>query len=125
MKAKSGLCARCGTYRWKLDKDHIIPKSRGGTDTPSNRQYLCQNCHCDKTFSEDKVHSTVEARERQSKLQKGKKLSPETREKIRQARIGQRHSEETKTKIREINGEHLARLSASHKGIKRADWGSL
>lgn len=33
--------------------DHIIPKSRGGTDAPGNLQTLCGRCHGAKTATED------------------------------------------------------------------------
>lgn len=34
--------------------DHIIPKSQGGTDDPSNLQALCRLCHEAKTARETK-----------------------------------------------------------------------
>lgn len=37
-------CVRCGSTE-KLEKDHIIPKSKGGKDEPSNRRWLCEGCH--------------------------------------------------------------------------------
>jgi hypothetical protein len=39
-------CAICGiTNNILLEKHHIIPRSRGGTNTPGNEVYLCRNCH--------------------------------------------------------------------------------
>lgn len=32
--------------------DHIIPKARGGSDLPFNRQTLCGSCHSKKTIGE-------------------------------------------------------------------------
>ena len=29
--------------------DHIVPKAKGGTDTPSNLQAICRACHRAKT----------------------------------------------------------------------------
>ena len=33
--------------------DHIIPRSRGGDDSPENLQGACQPCHSHKTATED------------------------------------------------------------------------
>jgi len=37
-------CVRCGSTK-KLEGDHVIPKSKGGTDDYSNKRVLCQGCH--------------------------------------------------------------------------------
>lgn len=39
-----GKCAYCG-YTRNLTIDHIIPKSKGGTDHPRNLQCLCRRCN--------------------------------------------------------------------------------
>ena len=46
---RGGPCGKCGVERRFLHRDHIMPRFRGGTDDPSNIQYLCANCHEDKT----------------------------------------------------------------------------
>jgi 5-methylcytosine-specific restriction protein A len=38
-------CALCGTAGVPLHVDHIIPRSLGGTDHPSNLRPLCSPCH--------------------------------------------------------------------------------
>lgn len=37
-------CWRCA-YKARLDRCHIIPKSMGGKDDPSNLVLLCKKCH--------------------------------------------------------------------------------
>src|SRR5208337_4216178 len=38
-------CADCGIERPYLHTHHIVPRSKGGTDDPSNLVKLCANCH--------------------------------------------------------------------------------
>lgn len=39
-----GKCARCGS-REKLEYDHIIPVSKGGSNTVRNVELLCESCN--------------------------------------------------------------------------------
>ena len=43
-------CARCGRWFNKrdIDIDHIIPKSKGGTDSMYNLQAMCKHCNRSK-----------------------------------------------------------------------------
>ncbi|MEU4920280.1 HNH endonuclease [Streptomyces parvus] len=41
-------CQACGAGE-RLEVDHIVPVSRGGTSTLDNAQVLCQPCHRAKT----------------------------------------------------------------------------
>ena len=94
MSRPSGNCPLCGVYRKQLQRDHIIPKHLGGLHEPSNFQYICANCHEDKTCEEA----------RQRRL--GRKASLETREKQRLAHLGKNMgpcSEERKEKMRLAN----------------------
>lgn len=42
-----GKCTRCGS-REKLEFDHIIPLSRGGSNTARNIELLCEKCNRSK-----------------------------------------------------------------------------
>ncbi|MQY61996.1 hypothetical protein GH146_01745 [archaeon] len=50
-------CVRC-TSTYKLEKDHIIPKSRGGSNDEYNKRLLCEGCH-DYRHARDKVISEI------------------------------------------------------------------
>lgn len=41
---RDGACVLCGSTR-KLQRHHLVPRSRGGTDTPRNQVALCAGCH--------------------------------------------------------------------------------
>lgn len=43
-----GKCARCGS-REKLEYDHIVPISRGGSNTARNIELLCETCNRSKS----------------------------------------------------------------------------
>jgi len=43
----SGKCSTCGTKE-KLEYDHIIPVSKGGSNTERNIQLLCEKCNREK-----------------------------------------------------------------------------
>jgi hypothetical protein len=43
-----GKCARCGS-REKLEYDHIVPVSRGGSNTARNIELLCEKCNRTKS----------------------------------------------------------------------------
>jgi hypothetical protein len=43
-----GACAKCGS-REKLEYDHIVPVSRGGSDTVRNIELLCEACNRSKS----------------------------------------------------------------------------
>jgi len=44
----SGKCAKCGS-REKLEYDHIVPISRGGSNTVRNIELLCEKCNRSKS----------------------------------------------------------------------------
>ncbi len=93
---KSGDCVKCGIFRKSLHRDHVVPKCKGGTDDESNIQWLCANCHEDKTREDFTGFNLTPNR---------KPYSDETRAKI---------SAGNKGKI--ITVEHRAKTSAALKG---------
>ena len=45
----NGICPRCGKQTDKFTVDHIIPLSRGGTNTIDNLVPLCLRCNIQKS----------------------------------------------------------------------------
>lgn len=41
----AGMCRNCGSSEHRLEIDHIIPISRGGTNGVENLQVLCLPCN--------------------------------------------------------------------------------
>jgi len=47
LAAGGGWCVRCGDRGASVD--HIVGHADGGSDDPSNLQWLCEPCHKKKT----------------------------------------------------------------------------
>lgn len=109
----SGNCVKCGVWRQALHRDHVIPKWKGGSNDPSNRQLLCANCHEDKTLAERKEFSE-DQKQRMATSMLGRRLTPEQRARQRagftpevranlsdkaKRRKRQSHSQETRDRI--------------------------
>jgi hypothetical protein len=80
-KIKSGNCPLCGTYREFLVREHIVPQWKfregivsGNANHESNIQYICDNCHADKT----RIDVPREKR-REATLKSAAKQTPEQR----------------------------------------------
>ncbi|RJX20174.1 MAG: HNH endonuclease [Desulforudis sp.] len=41
---RDGACVLCGSAK-KLQRHHLVPRSKGGSDTPVNQVALCEECH--------------------------------------------------------------------------------
>jgi len=54
-------CQSCGIVTRHGEVDHIVQLSRGGLEDDSNRQYLCVECHKEKTAREagEKDHEAI------------------------------------------------------------------
>ena len=67
-------CERCGRED-RLERDHIIPLSKGGSDISENLHYLCNICHKFR-HAEDNVLRAIKKHERRVQLLR-EKLSKE------------------------------------------------
>jgi hypothetical protein len=109
---RRGNCSLCGVWRNTLHRDHIIPRCKGGTEDPSNFQYICANCHEDKTRSD----------------LKGRPISSEFKTHLLKCgegtrfKKGHKHSQGTKAVLSERkidfwdNPENRQKMSDAHKG---------
>lgn len=69
LKASMGRCALCGCTQKErpLDVDHILPRSRGGSNDISNLQALCTKCNrskgnkCTEDFRENRSPGKLES----------------------------------------------------------------
>ena len=98
----SGACLKCGTWRERLQTDHIVPRSRGGSDDPSNLQYLCANCHEDKTRAEIRD------------LHRGRKHSAEHVSKIAAANSCKVRAPEQRARISAAAKQRAIRMGSDH-----------
>ena len=48
LRLQGGRCAYCGPTSARLERDHIVPLSRGGSDDFDNSQILCAPCNTRK-----------------------------------------------------------------------------
>jgi 5-methylcytosine-specific restriction protein A len=59
IRRANGRCEKCGRPGRRLQVDHIIPVTQGGTHDESNLQVLCSgqgSCHAAKTATEGSKH---------------------------------------------------------------------
>ena len=98
-----------------MHRDHIIPKCKGGTDEEINIQWLCANCHEDKTredltgFNTTPIRKSLSAEHRARLIasRQGRIVTAETRAKQSAALKGKpasrgsgwKHSEDARAKI--------------------------
>lgn len=91
MSNRNGNCQSCGASRSRLQRDHIVPRFEGGTNSPDNIQLLCANCHEDKTIEErkrvDQTKNIAALREWKSKPSFQKKEQQRRKKLSRYARM--------------------------------------
>lgn len=115
----AGNCQKCRTWRPQRQRDHIVPKrvaflrgwTKEQTDAPENIQFLCANCHEDKTRAENAITN------------KGRICSDETRKKLAAVQRGRKHSEAVLASMRKPHRsppprtpEHSAKIAAANRG---------
>ena len=63
LKRAGGRCELCGVSHEEvqLDVDHIVPRSKEGTNDPSNLQVLCRTCNAQKHNRDDTDFRDVNA----------------------------------------------------------------
>ncbi|EGY23858.1 HNH endonuclease family protein [Desulfovibrio sp. A2] len=68
LKDSGGRCALCGaTARTtSLEVDHIVPRSRGGSNSHENLQVLCRDCNQAKSNTDTADYRTLHAADRQA-----------------------------------------------------------
>jgi len=102
----AGYCRTCGIWRRSLHRDHIVPRAAGGTADVDNIQYLCANCHQEKTYGDHQDHPEWAAKK--SAAMMGKPKSAAYRAAISAGKKGK--------PIGPFSPEHCAALSAAGKG---------
>ena len=79
LKKQKGKCNYC-RLNFKdgdlIEKDHIIPKSKGGKNEIKNLQLLHRHCHDKKTSTDGSLTSTNDNRHIGEKLDDGKLSRP-------------------------------------------------
>jgi 5-methylcytosine-specific restriction protein A len=55
-------CQSCHRVGGRLEIDHIVPISQGGTKDESNLQVLCRECHRKKTIEERTKDAVISKR---------------------------------------------------------------
>jgi len=96
----SGFCPECGAWRDSLHRDHVVPRWKGGGDDEDNIQYLCANCHEEKTRVDlTGRRNSDEAIARTRAKNTGQKRTAEAREKMSESALGKTYSLQTRAKI--------------------------
>jgi hypothetical protein len=110
-------------YREALQRDHILPIWRGGMDVETNVQYLCANCHEDKTKNEQRSTEWAQHQRERRRLQPAPMLgfrhTLSTIKKMKESKLGERNAmfgvvsrmrgEHFKNEIKERSAINIAR----------------
>jgi len=89
--SRSGNCPLCGVFRQRLERDHILPRHKGGSNESNNIQYICANCHQDKTCIELRACTLNKPKATHPPWNKGKHTSSSTAAKISAAHAAGRY----------------------------------
>lgn len=69
-KCQFPTCGYATESRNSIHYHHIVPKSKGGSDKPFNRIYLCPNCHT-RVYVEGVTHGIHSIRKQNSVILEG------------------------------------------------------
>lgn len=96
-------CVHCGRKfrKGSIDIDHIIPKSKGGTNNPENLQCLCIHCNRSKKDSTDRTKEDLKKRK--------ESLGQHRREEILKPKLQEKRAEVNKLK-RQLTDSDLMKL---------------
>jgi len=129
-----GNCQRCGIFRESLHREHIIPavvkRKRGEDPDKDNIQYLCANCHEDKTKEDSRSEEEWGDLYRETlRSNSGKTFSIEHRQRISQGRRGVKTGPMTEEQKKRIGESNLSKHEREHsiedckrisEGVRRA-----
>lgn len=74
-----GVCALCGKYDAKWERDHIVPLWEHGQDNLDNSQTLCRSCHLRKSVGETPIRAkTDRLRARHDLTERRRKIAART-----------------------------------------------
>lgn len=102
-------CVHCGRRfrKGSIDIDHIIPKSKGGTNNPENLQCLCIHCNRSKKDSTDRTKEDLKKR-------KGS-LGQHRREEILKPKLQEKRAEVNKLKRRLTDSDLVKLMNKAQK----------
>jgi hypothetical protein len=123
-KNRRGACPFCNTFRDFLVRDHIVPRFKAknypelvplGLNHNSNIQYICDNCHADKSRKESSeassAHHSSLTKEERSEVARRRwsKFCPEERSEI----VRERQNTTSKEKRSAFNSQRMLKMYAS------------
>ncbi len=93
LKRQKGICNHCGLYFKEgdlLELDHIIPKSKGGTNRRDNLQLLHKHCHHHKTKEDQQTLVVKTGTHDKSFITEERSESKDSRSVLQTSRMGDR-----------------------------------
>lgn len=96
-------CVHCGRKfrKGSIDIDHIVPKSKGGMNTPENLQCLCIHCNRSKRDNTERTKEDLKKRKQS--------LGQHKREEILKPKLQEKRTEVNKLK-RQLSDSDIKKL---------------